>query len=188
MGTAKMFQTARVAALPGVETTMVLYPQNIPIRTRKAAARMLAGGVAVGGWASKSLKIARIVAEHFGIALARVHTHSRYVEVPHDNKVREDVLRVFDVDSVQYMLTANESRHHFNPSLFKERRARQVSQLLAGESDSLGFVSRARFNEAKAIVVEYHRRAASTDHHNKRAADFMLGTEPITLTHIPKGF
>jgi hypothetical protein len=178
------FQLARVAALPGVKTTMTLDPRLIPARTRKMAARMIADGITVGGWQSKSVKIARIIAEHFGIALSNTHPRSYYLTIPKNDAVREQVVRIHEVDTVQYLLQDHKDRY-FNRNAFTANRKSEVEMLLEGRNNYLHFRCKSRLAEATEVVTSFYRAQTATDTRYKQAVDLLMGDSPITLSCIP---
>lgn len=183
MKTTDMFQTARVMALPGIKTTMTLDPRSIPPRLRKMAARMIEDGVAVGGWSSKSAKIAQIVAENFGISLGRVRPSKHYMDVPKADDVRAEVVRIMEVDLVQYLLKDHDK--YFDPTRVKDNHRAGVAELLSGERHWAHFHSTARMNEAMVINLAYHRKQAVTDHRHKQAARALMEDTPMELHAIP---
>jgi hypothetical protein len=178
-----MFQTARVLTLPGVKTTMTLDPRSIPPRLRKMAARMIEDGVAVGGWSSKSAKIAQIVAENFGISLGCVRPSNHYTDVPKDDAVRAEVVRIMEVDLVQYLL--QDHGRYFDPTRVKDNHRTVAAELVTGERDWAHFYSKARMKEAVAVSIAYHRKQAVTDHRHKQAARFLMEDTPMALHTIP---
>ena len=124
---AGVFEIAHRAKLPGVETTMVLYPDRIGVRLRKSVERMLIAGVSKGY--GKAARISRMMMKQQGISFV---DQSNYGVLCHgrfrfdDNFAR--IQELFDA----YVVVESVSYHHHQTATAQvtamKERLRQVRE------------------------------------------------------------
>jgi hypothetical protein len=148
MPTRNIWAIARTIQIPGVQPHVMFDPACVTPRIREAARRMIMNGVLVGGWASKSKKVANLLAAHTGLPFSQMT--NRYLDMGRLTEGQATKLReLVQADSAAALLAPKytrwelrhmsdcerAARHAGNVRLTTENNMKAIDNALRGDSE-----------------------------------------------------
>lgn len=129
------WSVARMSKLPGATITTTLDSKQWTTRTKNAIKKMLMQGQIVGGYSSVTAKLAKAIAEQYGVAYHKVDAAHIYVTSP-SPELRQMLLTIVEADFVSYRMERGDDN-------WSRRRFEEAKQELLTSADQFNYY----FNE-----------------------------------------